>query len=167
MPDALSNNPPVDAGAQDLLDRFQRCPASLDGETAKLAVLLCKQMRMELDALDNCRKSDPPRLAALSTLLAAEKPYRDACSKLELARYDLLGRIGDYLTAAKQERVTSDHGPRAYRKHDLQYSITLAELPARFTVVEPNHVLIHDALKAGKSIPGVTRLPDSSKVIVS
>ena len=151
--------------AESLLDAFERCPGELDEQTARAAITLAKQMRMELDELNVARKDDTAELRR--QLADQERPYKVACEQMESARKVLLERLAAFLEATGQERLKNELGLQAYTKRSMTFAIENPEaVPDAYKRLVIDEDLIMAALKRGATIPGVRRDEKISTIVV-
>jgi len=164
----LTNSPPPDAAALDLLDRFARAPETLDADTAPLAVILAKQMNVESDSLKDAMAADAALKAACEVEERLLMPYISSMMRLALARGQLLDRLLAYMRTAAAKRVDTQYGFKATIRHTPAFEVPDPKLlPDGYVVRTPDTAAIRAALASGIEIRGVKVLPEKKTVVVS
>jgi len=158
------NQPNATSEAAELAAAFDRAPDPLDADSAPTAVLLAKQMRLCMDAVDTDRKAaiEPLR----EEIQHIEVPYKDAYDKLDVVRAVLLSRLGNYMQENGVEKVQSDYGPSARLQDATTFEVeNIKRVPKRFLKLEVDKAAIKKALKAGEEIPGIQAIKIAKAVV--
>lgn len=151
--------------AESLLEAFERCPGELDEMTARAAITLAKQMRLEIDELDGARKDDTAELR--QRLADEERPYRQAGERLKQAREDLLLRLRAYLDEAGIECLKNELGLQVYMKRSTAFEVVdPAAVPLQFKRLVVDEDLVKAGLKDWGEIPGIRRVEKTTTIVV-